>query len=328
MTKQVRPPRAQEVQDLVVGHAAAEELDLVAGGLEQIAGDLPAQLLGLRPAAGDEHLAAVAVGQGQRAADAVGHGAVEAGGQVEAGEADAVVLEELADGLHGGPAELQEQLLGRHAAVGGLVDQLAALGPVAGEDGLGVVLEQRGLGEVEVVEGEAHGGASFGRAAGGDPLVRERGKGVVAAGPCVAGERRGVRTGIAAARCSATAGTCVGAGPASGAVAGACYRGGSAAKLAARHAPRPGRQARHEPRHRQRAAAGRGCCWRRWPGRSRGCSRRAGGSRSSPAARSGRARRSSDWQSGRRTWRSSRPSRRRASRCSCGRGPRRSRRTA
>ena len=97
---------ADELENFIVSHAAAGETDHPAVGFEEIGGDLAAELFRLGVAAEDEGVAAVGRFALEARRDLVGQAAIEAGGEVQAALADAVVAVEGLNPFHGRPDEV------------------------------------------------------------------------------------------------------------------------------------------------------------------------------------------------------------------------------
>jgi hypothetical protein len=110
--QQVRSELADELEDFIVGNAAAGEEDGVAFGFEEVGADLAAQLFGLIVAADDEDFAAVGIVAREHATQLVGDQSIQARRKIEAGDVDAVFAVEKLHALHRGPGEIDQQIAG------------------------------------------------------------------------------------------------------------------------------------------------------------------------------------------------------------------------
>ena len=130
----IGPHFPDEFEHFIVGDAAAGKADGVAARFEEISADLPAQFLGLIIAAEDEDGLAIVRLARQEAGELVGDAAIEAGGEIELGDGDAIFAIHALKNFHGGPDQIGEQVAWRDALVEGGFDEIAGGEAVADEE--------------------------------------------------------------------------------------------------------------------------------------------------------------------------------------------------
>ena len=123
------PKLPERGENFVVGHTAAEEEDLPAVGLEEVANHLRAKFLVRAVRTGDHDAFSVGRVLGQMGLQLVGNRAVDAAGHVLNGGVDAIVAVQPFDLGHCWPDDIADQLLSGCAGLKGRRNELKSTRP-------------------------------------------------------------------------------------------------------------------------------------------------------------------------------------------------------